>query len=447
MRLATTKCIDYLAKRPGHLLVFSFAGVIAVGTLLLALPAASTGPHLSVIDALFTSASATCVTGLAVVDTGTQFSTFGQLIVLGLIQVGGLGIMTISTFIALALGRNIGLRGEFAIGEMVGEEQSRMAFRLVKFIVLLTLAIELLGALLLAQQFQSTGMTWGRAAYVGFFHSVSAFCNAGFSLFPDSLTQYSQVPLIPLTVSGLIILGGLGFTVQFAFWGKLLKHPKRLPFHVRLVAGATLALIVFGTVAIWALERPGSLAELTLGESWLQAFFQSVTTRTAGFNSMDLRSLSHASLLLMMVLMFIGAAPGSTGGGVKVTTFAVLYAVVSAVLSGRESVQLRGRRIDPTTVLRAMALICLSLGAVAVVSFVLMLTQNISADVLLFEAVSAFGTVGLSLGVTPELTGVGKLSIACLMFIGRVGPLTFLVMIRPRRVSAIDYPQANVMIG
>ena len=437
----------YLTDRPAQLLVVSFLVAIGCGTVLLSLPAITPGARgLALIDALFTATSATCVTGLIVVDTGTAFTIPGQLILLGMIQIGGLGLMTISTFIALLIGRSIGLRSEFAIGQMIGERRARVALRLLQFIVLLTLTVEAIGAAGLTWAFRASGQSWARSVYLGVFHSVSAFCNAGFSLFPDSLAGFGAVPAVPILVSVLLVLGGLGFGTLF-FLLRLPGHHRSLGLHVRLVLTMTAVLALGGTALIWYLEQGAAFAQSSLGGSVLHAWFQSVTARTAGFNTCDLTRLTPATHLVLMILMFVGAAPGSTGGGVKVTTLAVLLLVIRAVLGGRRHVVCANRKVDTSVILNAIALVGLAAVALAAAAVVLLATQPLPEGPLLFEAMSAFGTVGLSLGVTSSLTSVGKVVIVLLMFVGRVGPLTLLIMMQPRRRPVLDHPSANVMIG
>ncbi len=435
-----------LVNRPASLLATSFALAIFIGTLLLTLPAATAdNTGLSAVDALFTSTSATCVTGLIVVDTGTTLSIFGQLTVLTLIQAGGLGIMTISIFVALLLGRSIGLRGEFALKETIGEQRTRSAVNLLKFIVAATFMIELTGAAILYFSWHELDVSIARRAYIAIFHSISAFCNAGFSLFSDSLYSFQSNPGVVLTVSILIILGGLGFSVLYLSIFSTRNIFANL--HVRMVLTMTFLLIVAGTALFWSIEcwhgnwNPASL------QSLLNAWFQSVTTRTAGFNSVDLPSLNQTTLTLMMIFMFIGAAPGSTAGGIKVTTAAVLLLTIRSVLTGHDTVTMNRRRVSQTTVMNAAALLCLALIAVGTAVIMLMLTQNIAPSSILFEAFSAFGTVGLSIGATAELNISGKLIIVSLMFIGRTGPLTLLLIMRPRRKPKCQYPSADVMVG
>lgn len=435
-----------LVNRPASLLAVSFAAAIFVGTLLLTLPGATVdGGGLGAVDALFTATSATCVTGLIVVDTGTVLSVFGQLIVLCLIQIGGLGIMTISIFVALLLGRSMGLRSEFALKETIGEGRTRTALRLLKFIVTATVSLELIGAAVLFWGWRGLDVSVLRRAYTAVFHSVSAFCNAGFSLYGDSLCGFVDTPLVPLTISALIILGGLGFSVLYVCLFTGARAGSNI--HVRLVLLTTGILLVAGTVLLWLIECGRGHWNPMAADSLLNAWFQSVTTRTAGFNTVDLTTLGQTSLLAMMVLMFIGAAPGSTAGGIKITTAAVLLLTVRAVLTGHEDVNVARRRISHLTVMNAAALLCLSLFAVGLATVLLMLTHDISSGALLFEAFSAFGTVGLSLGATGELNVAGKLIIIVLMFVGRTGPLTLLVIMRPRVKPKSRYPSADVMVG
>jgi len=437
----------YLTDRPANLLVATFASAIFLGTILLTLPRASRlAGGLPFIDAFFTAASATCVTGLTVLDTGRDFTLFGQILILTMIQVGGLGIMTLSTFLALLLGRNVGLRGEFAVREMIGEGRSRTALRLVQFIVAFTFVVELIGASVLAPLFHSHGLPWRRSLYYAVFHSVSAFCNAGFGLEGRNLEGMAGTPGILIAISLLIILGGLGFGVLFALF-RFGRQQGLGGSHVRLVVLTSLALCVLGTVLLWAIERPRAWAMMTPGQSVLHAWFQSVSARTAGFNSVPLAALSAPSHLILMILMFIGVAPGSTGGGIKVTTLVVLLVVVRAVIRGGDPV-FAGRRFAPGTVLNAVALVTIAAFLVLAVGTFLLVTQpSLGAEALCFEAVSAFGTVGMSLGCTAQLSAFGKIGIILLMFIGRVGPLALLMMVRPAAKSRVDYPAENIMIG
>ncbi len=437
----------HLTERPAQLLVGSFAVAILLGALLLSLPAATVdGRGLTPVDALFTGTSATCVTGLIVKDTGTDLTLFGQLVILALIQAGGLGIMTISTFIALVLGRSIGLREEFAFKQAIGEQRTGRARRLVVFIVLSTACIEAAGAAFLAPGFHGAGYDWPRSVYLAVFHSISAFCNAGFSLFSDSLCGFVDRPGVVLVVSALIILGGLGFGVLYSLVRGISRR-RRPGLHVQIVLATSVVLLLGGGLLIYLFESGHALAGVGRSHTLLNAWFQSVTARTAGFNTVPISGLREGTLVLLMLLMFIGGAPGSTAGGIKLTTFAVLVLAIRSVVVGRESVVVGGRRITPRTVIHAAVLSFLAAGVIATIGLVLMFSQDKPALPLLFEAVSAFGTVGLSMGVTQDLTSLGKLCIVLLMFVGRVGPLTLLVMMRPRQASVVDYPEAEVAIG
>jgi trk system potassium uptake protein TrkH len=443
------RVLRHLLERPAQLFASSFALVIGCGAIGLSLPmSGADGRSIGAVDALFTATSATCVTGLVVRPTGEAFSLMGQLTILGLIQVGGLGVMTITTFIALLLQDSIGMKGEFAVQEMVGERRTRSALRLLRFIVLTTLCVEAAGVLVLGGGFLLLGETPSRAAYLGLFHAVSAFCNAGFSPFADSLAGGMAAPCVLLPVSVLVILGGLGFSVVFALVRRV-RQRQPVGLHARLVLATTVLLLAGGTLLFWGLERNGVLAGYGPGASWMHAWFQAVTPRTAGFNSVDLAGLGAPARLLLLILMFIGAAPGSTAGGIKVTTLAVLLLVVRSVVNDRDAVCTAGRRLSTRTVHNAVTILFLGLALVSIATGLLILTEpGQSPGVLLFEAVSGFGTVGLSLGATAKLTTAGRLIMVMVMFIGRVGPLTLLLVARPALYrSRVDYPEASVMIG
>lgn len=437
-----------LVGRPAWLLASSFLAMLTLGTILLTLPAATPdGQGLGELDALFTATSATCVTGLIVVDTATDLSQFGQLVVLALLQIGGLGIMTISTFAALLVGRQIGLREELAMEKTTGETSARAALRLVKFIVSTTAIVELAGAALLIPSFRGLGFGLGESTRLAVFHSISAFCNAGFSLFTDSLESVARGWAVPGVVAGLIVLGGLGFGVLqvLLFAG---KGWRANAVHVRLVLAGSLALWLLGAALLFVFERGhGCLHDMPLVHAVKHAAFQSVTARTAGFNTIDMACLGDASSLLMCGLMFIGAAPGSTGGGVKVTTLLVLVLLARAVITGRESVTFAGRRIGTITVRNASALVFAALLIAFTGVLILLHSEDLPGRSVVFEVFSALGTVGLSQGVTADLSGLGKVTVVFLMYIGRIGPLTMLLLFVPRAGSRIRFPAANVMVG
>ncbi len=441
--------LGHFLERPAQLVLASFGVLIGLGTILLSLPAASaTGEPIAPVDALFTATSASCVTGLIVLDTPRDFSTFGHAVILALIQAGGLNIMVLSTFGALILGRGRGVRAEAALGEVLDLPMARSALRISLFVVGSTFAIELAGAALLTWRYVATGLEWGRASWFGVFHAISAFCNAGFALHSDSLVGFQSDVAALGTVSVLVIAGGLGFPVLSALWYRAIGRDTRaFSLQVRLVLRVTLVLVAAGTLLFAATEWNASLVELSWGDKWLNAYFQSVTTRTAGFNSVDIAALQPATVLIVMTLMFIGASPGGTGGGLKTTTVAVLLGAVPTIARGRPRVVFFGRRVPLETVFRCAAIAVVSVLLVAGGSVLVLATQRGPFETLVFEVVSAFGTVGLSLGATAALNDGGKLLIAVIMFLGRVGPLTLALLLARTTASRIQFPEAKIMVG
>ncbi len=435
--------------RPALLILVSFVLLIGLGTLLLTFPAASThATPLQPVDALFTATSAACVTGLIVVDTPHDLSFFGQLVVLLLIQIGGLNIMVLSTFAALLLGRGLGLRGEQALGAMLDLPSVAAAYRLIGFIVVSTLLVEGIGATILGAVELERGASPLTAAWTGIFHSVSAFCNAGFALYSDSLVGFREQPVVLLVMATLITLGGLGFAVLAFAWLRLKSSAHvGLATQVRIVLLASAALTVFGFAGVALAEWNHGLAGLGTGDKLVNALFQSVTCRTAGFNSVSFDALQPATLMLVMVLMFVGASPGGTGGGIKTTTLVVLLSAIPAIASGRQQVVLLKRTISLETVFR-----CAAIGVVAVLVVVggatmLLVLENQAFLPLVFETVSAFGTVGLSLGATSTLETSGKLVVIVVMLIGRIGPLSLALLFGRKRQTAVGYPEARIMVG
>ena len=446
---------------PSVALVGGFAGAIVAGTVLLALPAASTSGRLPLLDALFTATSAVCVTGLTVVDTGTRFTPFGQAVILALIQLGGLGIMTFAVFFGLLLGRRITFTDRLVIQDSMHHSPTAELRRLLRYIVAFTASVEMAGAVLLWLRWRSEfpGL---RGVYLSVFHAISAFCNAGFSLFPDSLVRYRGDLAVNLVVSGLVILGGLGFLVNVELRDKLtyrLKgrraHP--LSLHTRLALHVTGWLLAVGFLAILVLEWRNLLHGLPLGEKLLAAWFQSVVPRTAGFNTLDYARASAATLFFTILLMFVGASPGSTGGGIKTTTFGLLLSLARARWRGYQRAMMFGRTIPEAVMNRAMSVTLLSwVLASAAVLLLAVAEQGVGPHdaseprflALMFEAVSAFATVGLSAGVTAHLGPVAKTVLIVLMFVGRVGPLTIaLAAGRRRGAGRYEYAEENVMVG
>lgn len=438
----------YFFRRPAQLLAASFICVILTGTFLLSLPFVSaSGQSISPVDALFTSTSGTCVTGLIVLDTATDFSVIGQGIILLLIQIGGLGIMTISTFAAIALGRNIGLSQEYSLSSMIGEASYKHVYLLIKFICIFTFCIEAVGCLVLFPQFIAAGLPLKTALWKSVFHSVSGFCNAGFSLQTNSLVPYQNYPGIMITMSLLIIIGGLGFGVLFWVWTRLLGTQRKDSFHVTIVLRTTAVLLITMALFVFISEYHNTLASFSLPDKIANAWFYAVTPRTAGFNTVSVLSVEPATRFITIILMFVGVAPGSTGGGIKITTLMVLILTVRTLMRGGTEVQGFRYSLDNATIFRAAAVLMLGAASCAIGLCALLATQSISFEPLLFESVSAFGTVGLSMGATPQLTTAGRLIVTILMFVGRVGPLTLVLSMQPLRKQVIYYPRANVMVG
>ena len=437
------------------ILALGFLAVILLGTVLLTLPAASrSGKGIGLFDSLFTATSAVCVTGLVAVDTGTTFSVFGQIVLLILIQVGGLGFMVFATMIMVALGRKISIRGRMLIRESMNGASLSDLGRLTWLYLLLALAIETVGTVLLSIRLVPL-LGWKHGIWMALFHAVSAFCNAGFDLFGNyaSLTAFSGDPLVLLTVAVLIILGGLGFAVIL----ETLRNRqgfRSLTLHTRIVLLTTLGLVLTGTVFYWLAERSNAetLAGFGEGEKILNAFFQSVTMRTAGFNSFDLSRFRDGSKLFSSVLMMIGASPASTGGGIKTTTFAALVLLMLSVVRGENEVNVARRRLSTDIARRALAVAVLFLTTLVTGTLIISFIENGRfplADIL-FEASRAMGTVGVSAIGTPNLHPASRAVLLPMMFLGRVGPLTlaFAVAKRQGRIKTLSkYPEERIMIG
>lgn len=447
-----TSWIQSTSLTPAQLVILSFALIILIGALLLVLPISSQpGRTISFVDALFMSTSATCVTGLATVSMVDDFSLFGQLVILTLIQIGGLGIMTLTSCIALFMGRNLGVREQVMMQDVLDSSSSEELISLIIDIVKFTLVIEFIGAMLLTVGYYLEDYEIGQSLYYGFYHSISAFCNAGLALFNNNLEDFRFSPLIHLTIAGLIILGGLGFSVIQEILQALRTKKRFVNFslHSKIVVVTNTLLIAFGTTYLFFGEFLHSFVEYTLWGKLQVAFFQSVTTRTAGFNTIPLTELHPHSIYMMILLMFIGASPGSTGGGIKTTTFALLVQSVKATLSNKNRVEMFERTIPDVIVVRSIAIFVISLITVSTILLVMMrLEPGKDFLSLMFETVSAFGTVGLSMGITSTLSVLGKLVISLLMFIGRVGPLTLVLAVGQNASgSGVQYPESKVLIG
>jgi len=435
---------------PYQILALGFAGLIFTGAILLSLPIASTsGQGTNFIDALFTSTSAVCVTGLVVVDTGTHFSLFGQSVIIVLIQAGGLGFMTMATLIALVIGKKIQLRERLIMQEALNQLTVAGIVRLTRYIIKTTLLIEFIGGTILALRWYPE--MGERAIYFGYWHAISSFCNAGFDLFGgfQSLTRYVDDIIVNLTVSLLIILGGIGFTVIYDIWQN--RRLSGLSLHTKVVLSSSGFLILFGMLVILVFEmnNPATLGELSWQGKLLSSYFQSVSPRTAGYNTVDIGQMQSATIFFIVLLMFVGASPGSTGGGIKTSTASILIAAIWALLRGKNDAELFSRRINPQTIYKAFSITFMASLLVIFVTMLMTITEQASFLNLLFEVVSAFGTVGLTTGITPMLTVNGKIWLIITMFAGRVGPVTLALSLalRSRKQSKVQYPEGKIMIG
>jgi trk system potassium uptake protein len=448
--------------QPAQVIVTSFLVAIVLGTLLLSLPVSvASGEKISLVDSLFTATSAVCVTGLTVQDTGSFFSLFGRLVIMLLIQVGGLGIMTFSTMFAILLGRRLSLSQNITIKSALSQTKIEGLTKLVLHIILFTLSIEAIGAMLLYARWLHV-FDWGYLVTLerAVFHSVSAFCNAGFAVFSTSLKAFSKDWPTVSVFASLIVIGGIGFMCfldipKLKFWRKDRRLIwSRVSLQTKIVLVVTLALIVLGALGVYVFENNFALRTLPAGEKISASMFTSITARTAGFNILDTANLRPVTLFMLIMLMFIGASPGSTGGGIKTVTFGILIASFYSMFRNRDRTVIFKRTIPKDTYRRAGVIVFLALGVVILSTFLLSATESAPAHSshfflgILFESVSAFGTVGLSTGITPDLTALGKIIVIFTMFIGRVGPLTLALAIAMRN-EQIDYryPEEKLMVG
>lgn len=433
--------------KPAQIFAIGFGLIILIGACLLSLPIANKGGRsINFIDALFTACSATCVTGLAVFDTGSQFTGFGQAVIITLIQLGGLGFMTFAVLISVAFGRRIGLKERINISEALGTGRLGGMVRLVQRILYGTLIMEALAAIILIIRF-CFDMPFGKAVWFGIFHSISAFCNAGFDLLGSSLTGYSADFTINAVVIAMILLGGLGFVV----WDDLLNcglHFRKYKLHTKIVLTFSLILIVVPALLYLITERNGAFAGMEPGERLLAALFSAVTPRTAGFSTVMASEYSSGGTLLTEILMIIGASPGSTGGGIKITTFAVLVISIVSYTKGRDDMNFMERRVPGDVRQRALESALLYIFTLLAGIFAICLAETAPLGDIVFECISALSTVGLSMGITAELTVFSKLVLILLMFAGRVGSLTLFTAVAYLRNDAIiRYPEESVLIG
>ncbi len=433
---------------PAQVLVLGYLVVILVGAILLTLPIATTdGQGMNLLDSIFTATSATAVTGLIVENTSTFFTVFGQIVILCLIQIGGLGIMTMSTLFALLVGKKITLRERLVIQQDLDQFELSGVIRVVRYVLGVTFIIEGIGALILFIRFL-VDMPVVKAFYYAVFHAISAFNNAGFDIFGNSLENFTGDIVVNFAITTLIILGGIGFAVIAELYSG--KGFKKFSLQTKLVLSITGILIVVGMLISFVLEysNPATLGNLPLGEKVIASYFLAITPRTAGFNTVPTGALKSSTLFFTIILMFIGASPGSTGGGVKTTTFGALAAVLYSRATGRNDIEIFKRRLGKDVIYNALSIILISLMLVVTVTMILTVTENAEFLDLFFEAVSAFGTVGLSTGVTGSLSVIGRILIIITMFAGRVGPLTLAIAIGQRGKKAnVRYPKEKILVG
>lgn len=442
--------------KSGHsttrMIAFGFALIIVIGTILLSLPIATKTGETDLLTALFTATSATCVTGLVAADTYQNWTLFGQLVILCMLQVGGLGFMTIGVYISILLKRRIGLQERAMLHESVNTLEIAGVVRLVKKIVQGAFIIEGTGALLLATRFIPR-FGWANGIYFSIFHSISAFCNGGFDLMGideaySSLVSYEGDILVNVVICLLILIGGIGFIV----WDDVLKHKwhfKKYLLHSKIVLATTLGLTVAGTLLFLIFENNATLAGMTPIEKLLGALFASVTPRTAGFNTVDTGAMSNAGTLLTMLLMFIGGSPGSTAGGAKTTTMVVLLFYAVAMIRNREDINLFGRRLSADVVRKANAVVVINFSlAFGAACAIMALQPAIPMPDVVFEVLSAINTVGMTTGITRELGVISKLIVAVLMYCGRLGSLSFaLVLAKKPSTNHVREPQEKIIVG
>lgn len=448
----TTHLLNVLVANPSRTVMAGFAAVILLGTLTLMTPAAAeSGESTDVLTALFTATSATCVTGLVTVDTSDHWSTFGELVILGLIQTGGLGVMSLGTLLVMLVGRKLSAPANVLTGAESRSIAHRSPGEVILGVIRFTLAVEVVTTLVLTLRLRSAyHADWGDAAYSGFFHAISAFNNAGFGLHPDSAVRWVEDPWMCLPIMASVMIGGLGFPV----WWEMLRHWReqfrRWTIHAMITIWGSIALWVGGAVLFATSEwrNEDTLGPLSTGGKILAAAFQSVVARTAGFNSVSIGDLHEETLLLLDGLMFIGGGSAGTAGGIKIATFAVLGFVIWAEIRGEPTVRILHRRLSPANMRQALTVALLGVGLVVVATAVLLVVSPFHLDQVLFEAISAFATVGMSTGITPDIPPVGQVALIALMFLGRLGPITLGAALalrnRPRR---FEVPQERVLIG
>lgn len=443
--------LEYFNKlSPSRKLIIGFLLAIIVGTLLLMMPfSLNEGESLDFLESMFTIVSAICVTGLTVVDVSKVFNPIGDLIILFFIQLGGLGVMTFSSIIFMVMGKRMTFHERELLKEERNADSSGEISNFIRKLLLTVFVIESIGALILAWEF-SKEMPFDKALFFGVFHSVSAFCNAGFALFSTNLEAYKANPVINLTIAYLITLGGIGFAVISSVIMVIRRGIDKFNLTSKVAIIISMILTFGGMIVFFVLEysNPATLGDLNFFQKILASYFQSVTLRTAGFNTIPLQDLRAATIFICCILMFIGASPGSTGGGIKTTTFGIILFYVIGIVKKRESIEIFNRRLDWEVMNRALAILVLALTYVSVIITLLLIIEDFPVEEIIFEVISAFGTVGLTLGITPELSSISKLLIIVTMFVGRLGPLTFALAIgEDKKKALIKYPKENILVG
>lgn len=433
---------------PAQIIVVGFLAIVLIGALLLCLPFASRGEPVHFVDALFTATSATCVTGLVSLTTATQWTLFGQIVILILIQIGGLGFMTFISLSTVIAKKNVSLHQRKLLMQSAGTIELNGIIKHMRRIIFGTFAIEAVGALILSIRFWTSGYGFIKGLWFGAFHSISAFCNAGFDILGESsLIDYQGDYIVLLTVSLLIIIGGIGFLV----WDDFTEHKfklKRYKLHSKIALSTTLILLIAGTIIIYVTERNYALSELNEGQKWLNAFFESVTLRTAGFASFDQAELSTGGTMLSYILMLVGGSPGSTAGGIKTVTFAVVIFNAVCFARNKDSLTSFKKRIHDSIVKQACAIITLYLLVACIVTAVISMIEPFGIDEVLFEVISAIATVGLTKGITASLTIASKIILCFTMFFGRMGGLTLVLAIAEKRNTVkIERPFEKILIG
>lgn len=435
---------------PSRKLIIGFFLAILFGAILLKMPfSLQKGVDISFLSAMFTMVSATCVTGLAVVDVSKTFSDIGAGIIIFFIQLGGLGVMTFSSIVFLLIGKKMTFHERELIKEERNANSSGQIADFIKKILLVVFLIEGTGAIILTTEFVKL-MPLPRAIWYGIFHSISAFCNAGFTLYSDSLEGFKSNVVINLTIGYLITLGGIGFAVIMSFITVIRRGVDRFDLTSKVAILISMLLLIVGTLTFLLLEynNPNSLGNLSFGDKVLASYFQSVTLRTAGFNSIPLSELRGGTIFISCILMFIGASPGSTGGGIKTTTFGVILFYVIGIAKRKENIEVFNRRIDWEILNRALAILVIAITYVSVIITILLVIEDFRMEQIVFEVISAFGTTGVTLGITPNLSSVSKILIMFTMFVGRLGPLTFALALGEEKKKAISkYPKENILVG